>query len=70
MSKHHHHPHEGHSAGNPPGTGDKPLRHNWFFYVAGFFLLLALIGFILSNNLSMQPTLPAQVPATPSSAGK
>ena len=55
MSHHHHHPHEGHSEGNPPG--EKPLRHNWFFYVAGVFLVLALIGFILSNNLSNVPGL-------------
>jgi hypothetical protein len=55
MSKHHHHPHEGHNAGNPPGTGKKHLRHNWFFYVAGLFILIALLGFIFSNNLTLQP---------------
>ena len=68
MSKHHHHPHEGHGQGNPPG--DKPLRHNWFFYVAGFFLLLALIGFILSNNLNMQPAPTPRPPATPAGVDK
>jgi hypothetical protein len=52
MSKHHHHPHEGHGAGTP---SKKPLRHNWFFWVAGFFLLLALLGFILSGNLAFTP---------------
>jgi hypothetical protein len=71
MSKHHHHPHEGHGEGNPPGSGDKPLKHNWFFYVAGFFLMLALLGFILSNNLKIQPgPLSPPAPATPSSADK
>ena len=69
MSKHHHHPHEGHSAGNPPGSGDKPLRHNWFFYVAGFFLMLALIGFILSNNFHYQPDV-RPAPAAPAANGK
>jgi uncharacterized integral membrane protein len=70
MSKHHHHPHEGHGAGNPPGTGRKHLRHTWFFYVAGFFLLLALLGFILSNNLSSVPGPVAPVNAAPSGAAK
>ncbi len=52
MGKHHHHPHEGHGSGNPPGTVHGHLRHNWFFYVSGIFLLIALLGFIFSGNLS------------------
>ena len=55
MSKHHHHPHEGHGSGNPAGTGRKHLRHNWFFYLAGLFILVALIAFVLSGNLLWQP---------------
>jgi hypothetical protein len=67
MSKHHHHPHEGHGDGGP---SNQHLRHNWFFYVAGFFLLLALLGFILSGNLALNPaTTPAPAPA-PSGSGK
>jgi hypothetical protein len=56
MSKHHHHPHEGHGSGEPPNSGGKRLRHNWFFYVAGFFILVALIAFVLSGNLLWQPS--------------
>jgi len=52
MSKHHHHPNEGHSAGNPPGSVRNHLHHNWFFYVSGIFILIALLAFIASGNLS------------------
>jgi hypothetical protein len=45
MSKHHHHPHEGHSSGNAPGTGRR--GHGPFFYVAGVCILIALICFII-----------------------
>jgi hypothetical protein len=54
MSKHHHHPDEGHGAGNPPRSARNHLRHNWFFYVSGIFLLIALLGFIVSGNLAWQ----------------
>jgi hypothetical protein len=65
MSKHHHHPHEGHRSGNPPGSG-RP-RHNWFFYVAGFFILIGLLCFImLGTNFFWSPV----VPATPPPASK
>jgi hypothetical protein len=47
MGKHHHHPDEGHSAGAPPGTGRRRWHHSPFFWVAGFFLFLALTLFIL-----------------------
>jgi len=53
MSKHHHHPHEGHSSGTPKGDH---FHHNWFFYVAGFFLFLALLAFIFSGNLRFHPS--------------
>ena len=61
MSKHHHHPHEGHSDGGPPKGSH--LRHNWFFYVSGVFLLLALLGFIFSGNLAWRPAV-APAPVT------
>jgi len=54
MSKHHHHPNEGHGEGNPPGSIRGHLHHNWFFYVSGVFLLIALLAFIFSGNLSWQ----------------
>jgi len=62
MSKHHHHPHEGHGDGGRPPQGH--LHHNWFFYVAGFFILLALISFVLSGNLAWRPAPPP--PTAPS----
>jgi hypothetical protein len=54
MSKHHHHPDEGHGGGNPPNRVRDHLHHNWFFYVSGIFILLALLAFIFSGNLSWQ----------------
>jgi len=53
MSKHHHHPHEGHGSGGSPQNDH--LHHNWFFYVAGFFLFVALLAFIFSRNLAFHP---------------
>jgi hypothetical protein len=50
MSKHHHHPHEGHSSGNPPGTGRQ--RQGPFFYLAGLFILVALICFIVLGSFA------------------
>jgi hypothetical protein len=70
MSKHHHHPHEGHSAGNPPGTRHGHLRHNWFFYLAGVMILLALLAFIFSGNLALRPTTSSPQPAASSGASK
>jgi len=52
VSKHHHHPNEGHGEGNPPRTVRGHLHHNWFFYVSGIFILVALLAFIFSGNLS------------------
>jgi uncharacterized integral membrane protein len=54
MSKHHHHPNEGHRSGEPAASR-KPLHHDWRFYVAGFFLLIALLAFIFSGNLAWVP---------------
>jgi hypothetical protein len=61
MSKHHHHPDEGHGGGDSPGSAGKPLHHNVFFWVAGFFILLALIGFILEGIPAVRSSIwPAQ----------
>jgi hypothetical protein len=54
MSKHHHHPNEGHGEGSPPRSMRNHLHHNWFFYVSGIFILVALLAFVLSGNLSWQ----------------
>jgi len=64
MSKHHHHPHEGHSSGDGPGSGRKPLHHTVFFWVAGFFILIALLAFIFSGNLALRPAVPP-IPSAP-----
>ena len=65
MSKHHHHPHEGHSSGNPPGTGRQ--RHHAFFYVAGVCLVIALLCFIVWGAFRgpVAATTPAAAPAAP-----
>ena len=62
MSKHHHHPNEGHSPGNPPGSGRHHLRHNWFFYVAGIFILIGLLAFITWGAFPWQVSTPAVQP--------
>jgi hypothetical protein len=54
MSKHHHHPHEGHSAGTP-NASKRPLHHTVFFYVAGLFLLVALLCFIFEGSFLGRP---------------
>jgi hypothetical protein len=54
MSTHHHHSNEGHADGNPPRSIRGHLHHNWFFYVSGVCLLIALLAFIVSGNLSWQ----------------
>lgn len=53
MSKHHHHPHEGHHAGKP---AQKPLHHDWRFYAAGAIIMIALVLYLLSGDLSWRPT--------------
>jgi hypothetical protein len=64
MGKHHHHPNEGHGPGNPPRAMRDHLHHNWFFYVSGIFILIALLAFIVSGNLSWRfsPTAPQPKP--------
>ena len=62
MGKHHHHPNEGHGPGNPPRSVRNHLHHNWFFYVSGIFILVALLAFIASGNLFWQPSAPAPQP--------
>jgi hypothetical protein len=64
MGKHHHNPHEGHRSGVP--SGGKPLHHDWRFYAAGFFILIALLAFIFSGNLAWRP---APSPTPPPVAG-
>jgi hypothetical protein len=54
MSKHHHHPHEGHGSGKP---GRKPIHHDWRYYAAAMLIMLALVLYLLSGDLSMQPTI-------------
>jgi hypothetical protein len=61
MSNHHHLPNEGTGDSDAPDSADRPLRHNWLFYVAGFFLMIALIGFILEGTVAWRPS-PAVTP--------
>jgi len=70
MSKHHHHPNEGHSEGEPPRAARDHLHHNWFFYVAGFFILVALIGFILAGSPAWQLTAAPAQPVSSSVSGR
>jgi uncharacterized membrane protein len=64
MSKHHHHPNEGRGDGGSPRSVRDHLHHNLFFYVAGVFILVALLAFIFSGNLSWQfsASSPVQAP--------
>jgi hypothetical protein len=63
MSKHHHHPNEGHGPGNPPRSH---LHQNWFFYVSGIFILIGLLAFIVWGSQPWKYSAPApqQMPAT------
>ena len=70
MSKHHHHPHEGHGEGNPPGTARGHLRHNWFFYVSGVFLFIALLAFVLTGSLAWRPPVATPPPAPAAGTAK
>jgi len=57
----------------PPVAEPKPAppRRTWFFYVGGFFLLLAGICLVLSNSLLWHPTgLPARVPPPANGSAK
>jgi len=54
MSKHHHHPDEGHGDGGSSRPVRNHLHHNWFFYISGLFILIALLAFVFSGNLSWQ----------------
>jgi len=69
MSKHHHHPDEGHGSGDPPRSTLNHLHHNWFFYVSGIFILVALIAFVLSGNLNWQYSDSSPLP-TSAASGK
>jgi len=64
MSHHHHHPHEGHSDGNH--SKRKPIHHDWRFYAAGGLIFVALVIYLLSEDLSLRPGVPA-APAANSS---
>ena len=66
MSKHHHHPHEGHHSGAPKAA--KPMHHDWRFYAAGLLILVALMAYLLSLDLSTSPKAP--LPAPILNAGK
>jgi hypothetical protein len=66
MSKHHHHPHEGHRSGTP--SDKKPLHHNVFFWVGGFFILVALICFVLEGIPSLRWSAATLPPAATGSA--
>jgi hypothetical protein len=60
MSEHHHHqPHEGHSSRETK----RPLHHNAFFWVAGFFILVALICFVLAGIPSVWQSVHTPPPA-------
>jgi hypothetical protein len=66
MSKHHHHPHEGHHSGTPAAR--KPLHHDWRFYAAGLLILVALLIYLATEDLRFTPASPVQpdpVPAVP-----
>jgi hypothetical protein len=58
------HQHGGeHPAGSPPpGPRWKRIRHSPFFWVAACFIMLAMVIYITSNNLSMRPGQGAQRP--------
>jgi len=53
-----------------PLPNEKPLRQSWFYYVAGVFIMIALLGFILEMTVSWRPNVYITQPATSGSVGK
>jgi hypothetical protein len=66
MSKHHHHPHEGHHSGLP---SRKPLHHDWRFYAAGALIMIALLIYLLTEDLAFTPRALPTSSAPPSAVG-
>jgi hypothetical protein len=66
MSKHHHHPHEGHRPGETPAA-KKPGR-GAFFYVSISFILIALLCFIVNGATFFRS--PAATPPAAATPGK
>jgi hypothetical protein len=65
MSRHHHHDNKSPREEHPSGRAPYKMHHDWRFYAAGFFLLLALLAFIFSGNLAWRPV---AAPPPPSGA--
>ena len=65
MSEHLQHPDEGPCGGIPPES--KAPGRGYFFYVAVFFILIALICYVLSWTFNLSPT---STPPTTSTTAK
>jgi hypothetical protein len=65
IQKHHGGP--GSASGTPPGPRWKRLHHSPFFWVAAFFILLAMVIFVMTDGFLLRPRAQPQAPA-PSSA--
>jgi hypothetical protein len=46
----------------PPGPRPTPLHHRPFFWVAAFFILAAMVVYIMTNDLAFWPGKKAQRP--------
>jgi len=70
MNEHHSDPSERPDDEIAPLPKEKPLRQSWFYYVAGIFIMIALIGFILETTVTWRPNVCPTQPAASGSAGK
>jgi hypothetical protein len=61
IQKHHGGP--GAEAGTPHGPRWKRLHHSPFFWVAAFFILLAMAIFVLTDGFLIRPRGQAQAPS-------
>lgn len=55
MSQHHHHHNKEHPHHEAPPY---KIHHDWRFYAAGFLIMLALVAYLLSEDLAFRPSVP------------
>jgi hypothetical protein len=63
MSQHHHHDNKHHHAHDQSPRTSKPIHHDWRFYAAAALILIAMVLYLLSGDLSWRPAPPASQPA-------
>jgi hypothetical protein len=50
--------------GGPRGAARRPLHRSPFFWVAAFFILLAMAVFVFTDGFLLRPRAPARAPSS------